>query len=132
MTPSAFGFSIDTFYVGASDGHLYTPTADVNDNGSQPAYSLKSCIIETPFGSTQVKGYYASLNSTASASMSMKVYRNGSSSALLTKTLTAQSDRVSGKLRFDCRSLQVELSGFTITKPVNIGEVYFKTHALEV
>jgi hypothetical protein len=132
ITPSAFGFSIDTFYVGATDGHLYTPTADVNDDGAQPAYTIKSCITETPFGSTQIRDYYASLNSDASATMSFKMYRNGSGTALVTKTLTAQADRVSGRVCFGCRSLQLELSSFTITKPVNVGEIYFKTHPLEV
>lgn len=132
VIPSAFGFSIDTFYVGGTDGHLYSMSADVNDNGSQPVYTLKSCIIETPFGGTQFREYFASLSTDTAGTMSMKVYKNGSTSALLTRTLTVNDARVGGKLRFNCRSIQIELSSFTITKPVNIGEIHFKTHPMEV
>jgi hypothetical protein len=132
LTPSAFGFSIDTFYVGCTDGNLYAIDNDVLDEGAQPSYMVKSCVVETPFGGTQVKGYYASLNSDAAASLNMKLYRNGSATALVTKALTAQTARISDRLRFDCKSLQVELSSFVITKPVDIGAIYFKTLPMEV
>ena len=126
VTPSAFGFSVDTFYVGGEDGHLYSLDATVNDNGTQPEYDILSCVMEHPFNNIRVEKYFLSASSDAEAAFSLKFYRNGSSTALVTKSITAQSDRNYGLLRFNCRSVQLEMSDFTITQPVNIGGLYLQ------
>jgi len=73
-----------------------------------------------------VERYFLSANSDEEAAFSLKFYRNGSSTALVTKSITAQSDRNYGLLRFNCRSVQLEMSDFTITQPVNIGGLYLQ------
>jgi len=126
VTPSAFGFSVDTFYVGGEDGHLYSLDATVNDNGTQPEYDILSCVMEHPFNNIRVEKYFLSASSDAEAAFSLKFYRNGKPTALVTKSITAQSDRNYGLLRFNCRSVQLEMSDFTITQPVNIGGLYLQ------
>ncbi len=126
ITPTAFGFSVNTFYVGATDGHLYSLNTEYADDGVQPIYDIKSCVLEHPFSDVTVNEYYLQANSDASATFSLKFYKNGSASSFLTKPITALTDRIRGKLRFPCRSVQFEMSDFTITKPVNIGGLHLK------
>jgi hypothetical protein len=112
--------------VGGTDGHLYSLDATVTDNGTQPDYQIKSCVMEHPFNNIRVERYFLSANSDEEAAFSLKFYRNGGSTALVTKSITAQSDRNYGLLRFNCRSVQLEMSDFTITQPVNIGGLYLQ------
>jgi hypothetical protein len=126
ITPTAFGFSVNTFYVGATDGHLYALNTEYADDGVQPTYDIKSCVLEHPFSNVTVNEYYLQANSDASATFSLKFYKNGSASSFLTKPITALTDRIRGKLRFPCRSVQFEMSDFTITKPVNIGGLHLR------
>jgi hypothetical protein len=131
ITPSAFAFSVDTFYIGATDGHLYALDADVLDYETQPAYTIKSCIIENPFNPVLLNRYYLSLNSDAAASCSLKLYKDGAASALVTKAITIQASRTVGNVLFECRSLQWQLDTFVLTQPINVGSVILQGNSME-
>lgn len=120
ITPTAFGFSQDTFYVGAADGHLYSLTGDVNDHGAQPDYELKTGITEYPLTKTIVSRVAVGADSDAAATFNMKFYRDGETSPLLTSAQSISSTPIREKVLFSFRSLQIELDTLVITQPFNL------------
>lgn len=127
LTPSAFAYINDTFYIGCTNGYLYTLSADVNDDESQPDYSLKTGILETAFGAGLAKEIYISGDSDAIATFNVSFYKNGSGTALVTKSGAIEDKPIRRHVLFSFKSLQVGLDNFVITKPFKFRGIYIKT-----
>lgn len=132
LTPSAFAYINDTLYVGCTDGYLYTLTADVNDNGIQPDYSLSTAVQEVPFGAARVEEYYCSADSEATGKFKVKFYKDGSTTATVTKSETTESKPIWSRVYFSFHSIQLGLDTFTITKPFKFQGILLRTTAKEL
>ena len=122
LTPTAFANVDGTLYIGCSDGHLYTlDTTVVKDNGTLPDYSLKSGIIEMPFGNNNITGYYFPLYSSASAIAKLAFYQDGKTSfPQLIKTIETSDKPIQGEMNIACESLQVAISDMDLTAKTSI------------
>ena len=120
LTPTAFGYIGGTFYVGCSDGNVYTMSADVNDAGSQPDYEIQPGILELDFSQATANEVFISADSEAAFSYNLDLYRNGLATALLTIGVTGGDGPTRETLNFDFKSLQWKISGLSITKPLKM------------
>jgi len=127
LTPSAFAYINDTFYIGCTNGYLYTLSADVNDDGNQPDYSLKTGVTEVPFGAILATEYYLSGDSSAAATFNVSFYKNGAGTAVVTKSDAIEDTPVRQRIFFSFKSLQIGLDNFAITKPFKFQGIYIKT-----
>jgi hypothetical protein len=125
--PSAFAFCSRVFYIGGVDGKLYSLTSDQYDCGEQPAYQVRSSIIENPSNNMLVTNYYISVDTSIGGGAYLHLMKDGAAYTDYTiqKTLTADDSALSGKLLFQCRSLQWELYAISSTDPVMLNNVSF-------
>lgn len=122
LTATAFANIDGTLYIGCSDGHLYSlDTSVVTDKGTLPDYSLKSGIIEMPFGNNNLTGYYFPIYSSATAIAKLSFYQDGKTyTPQLVKSLATANKPVQGEINLSCESLQVSLSSLDMTAKTSI------------
>ena len=120
LTPTAFNYIDGKMHVGCSDGNVYTMTADVNDDGTQPDYEIQPGILELDFSQATANEIFISADSEAAFGYDLNLYRNGSSTALLTPSITGADAPTRETVNFDFKSLQWKIDNLSITKPLKM------------
>lgn len=131
FTPTAFASFDGEFWIGGSNGHLYKiDSSQVEDDATLPAYSLKSGIVESPFGTMEVRDYYISCYSGATASGKISFYVNGSSKELFDTTFYHRSYPMQEWLKFNAESLQVQIDQLKISETLSLQGITFNVRKL--
>jgi hypothetical protein len=126
LTPSAFASFNGYFYIGCTDGHLYRlDNTIVTDSGTLPDVEYESGVLTMPMGAFNAKQQYIGVVSTATASATLSLYKNGSSSAFWNQSLAIDDDIIQDRVNFACRALKLKLHTFTYTEEVVIQNLIF-------
>jgi len=91
---TAFGQGEDGLYMGTDQGVLYKLNDSVlTDDGQTPTYAMKSGVVVVPHDDMTARRFYSGIRSDGNGgSAVIKFYRDFSTTALLTKTVTLPTD----------------------------------------
>jgi hypothetical protein len=97
----------------------------VTDSGTLPDVEYESGVLTMPMGAFNAKQQYIGVVSTATASATLSLYKNGSSSAFWNQSLAIDDDIIQDRVNFACRALKLKLHTFTYTEEVVIQNLIF-------
>ena len=121
ITLTSFTEFDNRFYMGASDGNVYRLDSSLTtDNSNAFTATLKSAVIEMPFGSTSIDMIYLAFFCSGTADLKLKIYLNGESEMYRYYNFSITKRPIQQGLYLLCDSIQFEMIISNFTAPVKI------------
>lgn len=130
---SAFNSFNGYFYIGAENGYMYKlDDSLVEDDGNTFDIEIKSGIQTLPFQDMSLKNEYFEIISEDVSTCDIDYYKNGTSNSSWNKEIDIKNVPWNQQINFTCSNLQISLSNFSFTAPINFGKMLFMEDVIKM